>query len=118
VGIDLPIFKWTRELLRGPEAAVEHRRAEVQAERSGISRSVWGIGVPAPGYIAPIFERAVASGQAGGRRESNGVKKRIPAVEDEPGLCLALQDWLEGEGCKVNMDRSRFKRAEDDSLGL
>jgi hypothetical protein len=46
------------------------------------------------------------------------VKKRIPAVEDEPGLCLALQDWLEGEGCKVNMDRSRFKRAEDDSLRL
>jgi len=58
------------------------------------------------------------SAEAGGRRESNGVKKRVPVVEDEPGLCLALQDWLEGEGCKVNMDRSRFKRAEDDSLRL
>ena len=40
VGIDLPIFKWTRELMRGPEAEVEHCRAEVQAERSRISLEV------------------------------------------------------------------------------
>jgi len=32
--------KWTRELLRGPEAEVEHCRAEVQAERSRISLGV------------------------------------------------------------------------------